>query len=62
MTATGRGGSIVVMVEDEQPPAPPKNALREYWDALDDYYRDIGMTDDDAHDDWRERVRKFRRP
>lgn len=45
---------------DEVPPPRPTNPLRDYWDAVDAYYREVGMTDDDAYDDWRERVRKFR--
>ena len=33
------------------------NPVKDYWDALDAYYRSIGMTDDDAYDDFRERNR-----
>ena len=40
-----------------EPPRNPPNPLKDYWDALDAWYRSIGMTDDDAYDDFRERNR-----
>lgn len=33
------------------------NPIKDYWDALDAWYRERHMTDDDAYDDFRERNR-----
>lgn len=38
-------------------PEPKPNPLRDYWDALNDYYRERGFSDDAAYDDFRERTR-----